>query len=116
MILLLFISSVLAANVTHIPEDPHQWLEDVGGEKALDWVRGHNANSVEALSQDEAFKTLQSRLLSIMESDDRIPMVGHRDGFYTTSGKMPRIHADSGDAPRWNPIAPMNRNGNSSSI
>jgi prolyl oligopeptidase len=71
----------MAAPVTHLPEDPHQWLEDVAGEESLDWVRGHNKTSVEALASDDEFKALEAKLLSIFESTDRIPMVSYRDGF-----------------------------------
>ena len=55
--------------------------EDVAGDASLDWVRGHNQTSVEALASDDEFKALEAKLLSIFESNDRIPMVSYRDGF-----------------------------------
>ena len=80
MIHLLFSSFVMAADVN--PEqDPHQWLEDVGGDKALDWVRGHNETTVNALTDFEEFKQTEAKLLSILESDDRIPFVNYQEGY-----------------------------------
>lgn len=47
-------------------------------EAALDWVRERNVLSVDQLAGGDDFKTLQARLLSIFESNDRIPMVAKR--------------------------------------
>ena len=35
-------------------EDPRMWLEDVEGEKALEWVKSQNAVSVGELASDDA--------------------------------------------------------------
>ncbi|MDP6934735.1 MAG: S9 family peptidase, partial [Myxococcota bacterium] len=63
-------------------EDPHLWLEDVTGEEALDWVRERNEVSVQALASDPEFEALEQRLLAAFDSDDRIPYVGERAGYY----------------------------------
>ncbi len=55
--------------------DPYLWLEDVGGDKALDWVRAQNADSHKALVEDPRFESIRSRLLSILDSTARIPYV-----------------------------------------
>ena len=34
---------VAASTAAAAAEDPYLWLEDVGGDTALDWVRGHAA-------------------------------------------------------------------------
>ena len=57
------------------PEDPYLWLEDVTGEKALDWVRQQNAVSTRELEAAKNFDTLRQRLLSILDSKERIPFV-----------------------------------------
>jgi prolyl oligopeptidase len=65
------------------PADPFLWLEDVTGERQLDWVRARNAESVGALAGGEAFATLESMILSIVDSQDRIPMISKiGDHFY----------------------------------
>jgi prolyl oligopeptidase len=57
------------------PADPYLWLEEVTGEKPLEWVRGRNAKSVAALAGTEQFKTLEARIRGILDSKERIPMV-----------------------------------------
>ncbi len=62
-------------------DDPWQWLEDVTGDKALDWVRARNKVSQAALETDPSFAKLKSDLLAILDSDARIPMVSKRGEF-----------------------------------
>lgn len=59
-------------------EDPYLWLEDVGGDKALEWVRGRNAETQPLLESQPGFKALHERLLSIYNSRERIPSVQKR--------------------------------------
>ena len=63
------------------PKDEYLWLEDVTGEKALEWVRARNAESTEELT-GEAFAALEDRLLSILDSDDKIPYVSKIGPYY----------------------------------
>ena len=62
------------------PEDPYLWLEDVEGERALDWVRSKNEQSISKLEASALFEPLRERALEIVTSDDRIPYPGLRDG------------------------------------
>jgi len=55
--------------------DPWLWLEDVEGERALDWVRARNADAAAALEADPHFADLEKDLLAILDSDARIPFV-----------------------------------------
>ncbi|MEI7782211.1 MAG: hypothetical protein WCJ18_09840 [Planctomycetota bacterium] len=72
-----------AAEVSETPADPHLWLEEVTGEKALDWARLRNAESIGALAAAEQFNQLESRILSILDSKERIPMITRiGDRFY----------------------------------
>jgi prolyl oligopeptidase len=63
-------------------DDPWIWLEDVEGEKALDWVRAKNALATEKLEQLDGFAKLNEDLLAILDSDDRIPFVVKRGEYY----------------------------------
>ena len=56
------------------PEDRYLWLEDVTGEKALDWARARNAVSAKVLETGD-FAALEKRILDILDSDARIPVV-----------------------------------------
>lgn len=72
--------ALLAACSTPVPaptaaEDPHQWLEDVSGERALAWVRERNAASQALLEAQPGFGALRQRLREILESRDRIPSI-----------------------------------------
>ena len=60
--------------------DPYLWLEDVEGDKALDWVRARNAEN--PLAKAPGFDALRNDLLAIMDSDARIPYVGKMGEFY----------------------------------
>ena len=72
-----------AADMSDTPPDPHLWLEDVTGESTLQWVRERNAECVATLAKDETFTNLEGRLLAILDSKERIPMVSKiGDRFY----------------------------------
>lgn len=63
--------------------DPYLWLEDVTGEKALDWVRKQNAISTKALEREKDFEPIRKRLLEILDSKEKIPYVAkHGKWFY----------------------------------
>jgi prolyl oligopeptidase len=62
--------------------DPYMWLEDVTGQKALDWVREQNAISTNELESAPEFEPIRRRLLSIMNSKDRIPYVAKHGKWY----------------------------------
>ncbi len=63
--------------------DPYVWLEDVEAERSLEWVRAQNAVSKAELEARPEFETIRSRLLSIMDSEARIPYVEkHGEHYY----------------------------------
>jgi prolyl oligopeptidase len=57
------------------PEDPHQWLEDVEGERALDWVRRQNDAALGELEARPQHAPILDRLRTILDSHERIPFV-----------------------------------------
>ncbi len=73
--------STAAASAASIAEDPYLWLEDVTGEKQLDWVRQQNAVSTNELQAHAEFAVIRQRLLSIMDSKERIPFVSKHGKF-----------------------------------
>lgn len=54
-------------------EDPLIWMEEVEGERALDWVRSQNKRSLDELEADPAFAEYQKEALEILTSKERIP-------------------------------------------
>lgn len=64
------------------PKDSRQWLEDVAGEKALNWVKERNAASTGELTKGPEFAALKDRLLKILDSKDKIPFISKRGQWY----------------------------------
>ncbi|MBI2416379.1 MAG: S9 family peptidase [Ignavibacteriales bacterium] len=54
--------------------DSYLWLEEVDGVKALDWVKQHDAVTVEKLQKYPGFESLQNKSLEILNSKGRIAM------------------------------------------
>ena len=71
-----------ATAVAPQPEDEFLWLEDVGGDRALDWVREQNKASQSLLEAEPGFEALRSDLLGILDSDARIPYVSKQGDYY----------------------------------
>jgi prolyl oligopeptidase len=61
--------------------DPNQWLEDVTGERALEWVGQRSAESTAELTQGPRFAQLKAEILDSLDADDRIPYVVRRGEF-----------------------------------
>lgn len=60
------------------PEDPYLWLEDVHGDKALQWVRERNALSQKQLTARPEYAPIRAQLLEVLNAKDRIPYVSRR--------------------------------------
>jgi prolyl oligopeptidase len=58
--------------------DPFAWLEEINGQRALDWVRSQNSRTTKALEAIKEFKPIYARTLEILDSKDRIPMPSFR--------------------------------------
>lgn len=63
-------------------DDPYLWLEDIGGERSLAWVKEQNAATVRELEAGTDFTTLRRRLLSILDSKERIPGIAKRGAYF----------------------------------
>lgn len=57
------------------PDDPHLWLEEVQGEKALAWVRERNAESAALLTTQPFFEPLRAQLRAALDDRQRIPSI-----------------------------------------
>ena len=63
-------------------EDPYEWLEEVLGDKALEWVKARNAIVQNRMEGEPSFEKLRSDLLEILDSNARIPFVSKRGEYY----------------------------------
>ncbi len=59
-------------------DDPYLWLEDVDGDRALDWVRARNVESRAVLEAEPGFEASRRRLRDILDSRQQIPQVVRR--------------------------------------
>ena len=53
--------------------DPYLWLEDVHGEKSLEWVKAQNARATAILRADPDYQSDYEAILHVMDASDRIP-------------------------------------------
>ena len=63
-------------------EDPYLWLEDVTGEKSLNWVKERNAKTQTTFEANPEFNKLKEDLLEILNSKERIPFVTKSGDYY----------------------------------
>ncbi len=61
-------------------DGPFLWLEEIEGDKALDWVRGQNARTLAQIEADPRYRRLYDTALEIITAEDRIPYVSFRAG------------------------------------
>ncbi|MEC5200544.1 prolyl oligopeptidase [Arthrobacter sp. PL16] len=67
---------------TATTDDPFLWLEDIYGDRPLEWVRTENALTEDALVTS-AFEGRERGILEVLDSTDRIPMAGkHGEHYY----------------------------------
>ncbi len=63
--------------------DPYLWLEEIEGEKALEWVREQNKVTQQKLEALPNFEKLHERVLTILDSEEKIPYISkHGQGYY----------------------------------
>jgi prolyl oligopeptidase len=72
MMLAAAVSLSLAAGAMAQESDPYTWLEDVEGDRAMEWVEARNAGTVDRLSGHPVYQPIFDRALEILDSDDRI--------------------------------------------
>jgi prolyl oligopeptidase len=55
--------------------DPYLWLEEVRGEKPLEWVKAHNEATLAVLQAQPGFEEVYAKTLAVLDSEVRIPYV-----------------------------------------
>ncbi len=61
--------------------DPYLWLENVHGDRAMEWVKKQNAITTKRFVDRPGFDALRDTILEVLDSDARIPYV-NRMGEY----------------------------------
>ena len=60
--------------------DKYTWLEDIHGERSMDWVKAEDARTAAVLEKDPRFATLEAEALAVLESPDRLAAPQLRGG------------------------------------
>lgn len=63
------------SNLALAENDPNLWLEEVQGEKAMEWVKSQNKLSETELTNSPLYKDIHSTTLEILNSKDKIRYV-----------------------------------------
>jgi prolyl oligopeptidase len=73
LLIMTFGAGAAAAQQDAASDDPYIWLEDVSGQRAMDWVNSHNAKSQAILETDPRYPQYYADALAIAQASDRIP-------------------------------------------
>jgi len=56
-----------------VADDPYVWLEDVHGQKQLEWVKQRNDVALKQLKSDPDYQRNYAAILAVLDATDRIP-------------------------------------------
>ncbi len=65
-----------------VASDPYAWLEDVTGDKPLEWVKSENAKTEAEIAATPEFKQLEGKIRTMLDSDAKIPGVEKIGDYY----------------------------------
>jgi prolyl oligopeptidase len=74
--------STYAQEPAAVTDDKYAWLEDVEGQKPLEWVKAQNAKSEAEIASTPEFKQLEGKILAMLDSDAKIPGVEKIGDYY----------------------------------
>ncbi|MCP4046738.1 MAG: S9 family peptidase, partial [Gammaproteobacteria bacterium] len=108
---LVLLATLALTSVVWAEDDPYIWLEQVDGEKALDWVRAENASTAERLKNGPLFDELYADARAILNSSSRLPNIYQQEDWlynYWRDEKNPRgifrrtsLTGFASDEPEW---------------
>jgi prolyl oligopeptidase len=67
--------SLLANGASAAPDDPFLWLEEIDSSRSLDWVKEHNAKTLQRLTANSDYDGLYRDALAVLDSSSRLPDV-----------------------------------------
>jgi prolyl oligopeptidase len=70
---LLLATALLAGPASAADEDPWLWLEEIDGERSLEWVEQQNSRTTSMLTKVDGHDEVYQRVLSILDSEEKIP-------------------------------------------
>lgn len=81
------VAGLAAVGATHAQtqppsDDKYAWLEDVTGDKPLEWVKAQNAKTDTKLAATPEFKQMEAGIRAVLDSDAKIPGVQKIGPYY----------------------------------
>ena len=74
--------SAHAEEPAKVTDDQYAWMEEVTGDKPLEWVRAQNAKTEAEITTTQGFKQLEAGILKMLDSDAKIPGVQKFGDYY----------------------------------
>ena len=71
----------LSAPLALAEQDPYLWLEEVDGDKAIQWVKQQNARTQADLADSDLYKSLYTDALAALTAEDRLPEITLKGGW-----------------------------------
>ena len=72
------LENVGSGNFVLADDDPFLWLEEVDGERSLDWVKAENARTAERLKAGPLFDELYAQAKETLNSASRLPGISQQ--------------------------------------
>jgi len=103
-----------AQGTTTEQPDKYTWLEDIHGDKPMEWVKAENARTAAVLEKQKPFAALEEEALKVLDSPEKLPLPEFRGGLvYNTwrdknhlRGIVRRTTLESylSDDPKWETV------------
>ena len=117
---LLFSAAAHAQSPTPAPDaDPYLWLEEVGSERALDWVKQWNGLTTSQLDKLPGMQQTTSAIREVVDSRERIPFVEKQGKYlynFWKDADHPRgvlrrttLERYKADVPQWEVVLDIDR-------
>ena len=74
------IPKVVAQGPASEQTDKYTWLEDIHGDKPMEWVKAENARTAAVLEKQKPFADLEQEALKVLDSPDKLPAPEFRGG------------------------------------
>ena len=114
-----FFLLLLVSIMVHAEDDPFLWLEEVDGEKAMQWVHEQNESTAQAYKSSPLYQELYAQALGVLDNKSRLPSVSKRGKYlynYWKDSENPRgvyrrtsLKQLKKDQPKWETVLDMDQ-------
>ncbi|HBA7293098.1 TPA: S9 family peptidase, partial [Escherichia coli] len=76
--------TVLSGSISHnsVSDDEFLWLEELQGDKSLQWVQKENQRTIAHFARNQNFLRIEREVLNILNKDSQIPWVSKYGDYY----------------------------------